>query len=80
MIFQIGIVSDKNLKNTYRRIQIFTDLGRFENKLSFLNEFNVKDIFLYVLVYQIYHSHIFGVWYFSEIEKQIKRYVLNLSI
>ena len=39
-----------------------------------------KDIFLYVLVYQIYHSHIFGVWYFFEIEKQIKRYVLNLSI
>ena len=47
MIFQIGIVSDKNLKNIYRRIQIFTDLGRFENKLSF----NAKDIFLYVLVY-----------------------------
>ena len=37
MIFQIGIVSDKNLKNIYRRIQIFTDLGRFENKLLFLN-------------------------------------------
>ena len=34
-------------------------------------ESNAKDIFLYVLVYQIYHSYIFGVWYFFELENQI---------